>query len=196
MKRLMVLLSICLVSSLAVSPAQAHFKIKRPNNLKEKPLKVRQFFWHQNYKHAHKVIIRINKTTKDLKVVRSTQDAHREHRLVRVYRNHHWLMETAERHLQAIKREIKLSYRPPHYHEWMCIHSYEGAWDDPNAPYYGGLQMDIHFQRHYGYKLLTSKGTADNWTPLEQMWVAERAYKSGRGFNPWPNTARYCGLLN
>ena len=34
---------------------------------------------------------------------------------------------------------------------------------------------------------------ADHWTPIEQMWVAERAYRSGRGFYPWPNTARYCG---
>jgi hypothetical protein len=25
--------------------------------------------------------------------------------------------------------------------------------------------------------------------------VAERAYRSGRGFYPWPNTARACGLI-
>ncbi len=30
---------------------------------------------------------------------------------------------------------------------------------------------------------------------VEQMWVAERAHRSGRGFYPWPNTARYCGLI-
>ena len=30
---------------------------------------------------------------------------------------------------------------------------------------------------------------------VEQMWVAERAYRSGRGFYPWPNTARSCGLI-
>ena len=51
------------------------------------------------------------------------------------------------------------------------------------------------FQRLYGGHLLRRKGTADRWTPLEQMWVAERAYRSGRGFYPWPNTARYCGLI-
>jgi len=27
------------------------------------------------------------------------------------------------------------------------------------------------------------------------MWVAERAHRAGRGFTPWPNTARSCGLL-
>ena len=41
---------------------------------------------------------------------------------------------------------------------------------------------------------LRPKGTADHWSPLEQIWTAEKALKS-RGFWPWPNTARYCGLL-
>jgi hypothetical protein len=84
---------------------------------------------------------------------------------------------------------------PPHRSAWLCIHHYEGAWADPNAPYYGGLQMDISFQRRYGRDLLHRKGTANHWTPLEQMWVAERAHRSGRGYYPWPNTARYCGLI-
>jgi hypothetical protein len=84
---------------------------------------------------------------------------------------------------------------PPHRSAWRCIHRYEGSWTDGGGPYYGGLQMDIGFQQRYGHALLRTKGTADNWTPLEQMWVAERAYRSGRGFYPWPNTARYCGLI-
>ena len=78
---------------------------------------------------------------------------------------------------------------------WLCIHRYEGAWHRSNGPYYGGLQMDLGFQRTYGARLLRTKGTADHWTPLEQMWVAERAHRSGRGYYPWPNTARYCGLI-
>jgi hypothetical protein len=84
---------------------------------------------------------------------------------------------------------------PPHYNEWLCIHRYEGSWTDDGSPYYGGLQMDMDFMESYGADLLKSKGTANNWTPLEQMWVAEKAYQSGRGFYPWPNTARYCGLI-
>jgi hypothetical protein len=84
---------------------------------------------------------------------------------------------------------------PPRLAAWMCIQRHEGAWNDPNPPYYGGLQMDLSFQRTYGGHLLRRKGTADKWTPLEQMWVAERAHRSGRGFYPWPNTARSCGLL-
>jgi hypothetical protein len=85
--------------------------------------------------------------------------------------------------------------RPPHRAAWLCIKRHEGSWTDPNAPYYGGLQMDISFQRTYGRYLLRRKGTANRWTPAEQMWTAEKALRAGRGFYPWPNTARRCGLL-
>jgi hypothetical protein len=84
---------------------------------------------------------------------------------------------------------------PAHRRAWLCIHRYEGSWRDSGSPYYGGLQMDLGFQEHYGRVLLRAKGTADHWTPLEQMWIAEKAYRSGRGFYPWPNTARSCGLI-
>jgi hypothetical protein len=83
----------------------------------------------------------------------------------------------------------------PHRAAWLCIHRFEGSWTDPDPPYYGGLQMDVQFQRRYAPGLFRLKGTANHWTPLEQMWVAERAHRSGRGFYPWPNTARYCGLI-
>ena len=83
----------------------------------------------------------------------------------------------------------------PHKAAWLCIHHFEASWTDPNPPYYGGLQMDVQFQRTYAPGLFRVKGTADHWTPLEQMWVAERAHRAGRGFYPWPNTARYCGLI-
>jgi hypothetical protein len=86
-------------------------------------------------------------------------------------------------------------HNPPHKAAWLCIHRYEGPWRDPNAPYYGGLQMDLTFQRMYGLALLRRKGTADRWGALEQMWVAERALRAGRGFYPWPVTARRCGLI-
>jgi hypothetical protein len=99
----------------------------------------------------------------------------------------------AWKHVAA--RTRRQAQNPPHKRQWLCIHRYEGSWNDPHAPYYGGLQMDLTFQRTYGRHLLRRKGTADRWTPLEQMWVAERAHRSGRGFYPWPNTARYCGLI-
>jgi len=84
--------------------------------------------------------------------------------------------------------------RPPHLHQFLCIHHFEGSWTDTGAPYWGGLQMDRSFQASYGGWLYRTKGTANNWSPLEQIWTAERALHS-RGYWPWPNTARYCGLL-
>jgi hypothetical protein len=96
---------------------------------------------------------------------------------------------------QVAVKTRRRAQNPPHKRQWLCIHRFEGSWTDPNGPYYGGLQMDLGFQRRYGAHLLATKGTANNWTPLEQMWVAERAHRAGRGFYPWPNTARYCGLI-
>jgi hypothetical protein len=55
--------------------------------------------------------------------------------------------------------------------------------------------MDRGFMAGYAPGYLLRRGYADRWSPLEQMWVAERAYRSGRGFYAWPNTARYCGLI-
>ena len=86
------------------------------------------------------------------------------------------------------------AHHPPHRAAWLCLHRYEGNWTDTGAPYYGGLQMSLSFQERYGSSLYRHKGTADHWSPLEQMWTAENALKS-RGFWPWPNTARICGLL-
>jgi hypothetical protein len=79
---------------------------------------------------------------------------------------------------------------------FLCIHHYEGAWDSNTGNgYYGGLQMDITFQSVYGAEFLNRWGTADNWPPWAQIRAAVRAYQSGRGFYPWPNTARACGLI-
>jgi hypothetical protein len=104
-----------------------------------------------------------------------------------------------QQHLDAWRRLAARTKRraqnPPHKREWLCIHRFEGAWSDPGAPYYGGLQMDIVFQRQYGRFLLRRKGTADHWSPREQMWTAEKALRAGRGFYPWPLTARWCGLI-
>lgn len=92
-------------------------------------------------------------------------------------------------------RARKQAQNPPHKRALLCIHRYEATWNDPNPPYYGGLQMDRTFMKMYGARLLRMKGPASNWTPLEQLWVAERALRAGRGFYPWPRTARACGLI-
>lgn len=104
----------------------------------------------------------------------------------------------AEQYAQARRLHRQVQQRfdsPPDYSALMCIHHYEGSWTDSGAPYWGGLQMDLGFQSHYGGWLLRTKGTADHWTMWEQIWTAEKAIHSGRGFYPWPNTARFCGLI-
>jgi hypothetical protein len=89
----------------------------------------------------------------------------------------------------------RVASHPPHKAGWLCIHRYEGSWSDSSDPYWGGLQMDRGFMSAYAPGELLRRGWADRWTALEQMWVAERAHRSGRGYWPWPNTARVCGLI-
>ena len=79
--------------------------------------------------------------------------------------------------------------------ELMCIHRYEGKWaSNTGNGYYGGLQMNLKFQRTFGQAFLGLWGTADNWPVWAQVVVARRAYQNGLGFTPWPNTRRACGL--
>lgn len=81
------------------------------------------------------------------------------------------------------------------YNKWACIHRYEGAWNSNTGNgYYGGLQMDYGFMQTYGPEFLARWGTANNWPVWAQLKTAERAYAT-RGYGPWPNTARACGLL-
>lgn len=104
-----------------------------------------------------------------------------------------WVLRLWQKRATQAQQKVR---RVPHKAQWLCIHRGEGGWNAHSSNgYYGGLQMDISFQRSYGGSLLRIKGTADNWSPNEQMWVAERAFRSGRGFYPWPNTARACGLI-
>ncbi len=139
------------------------------------------------------------------KIIRYRQDAEWWARVMgttlrSVHRRHLSAAGPAGLRQQAIrwKRTAKLmrlrAQHPPHLADWLCIHRYEGSWTDTGAPYWGGLQMNLGFQRSYGGWLYRTKGTANHWTPLEQMWVAEKALKT-RGFGPWPNTARDCGLM-
>lgn len=110
-------------------------------------------------------------------------------------------------HPAAERRHARIAYRAqlerlvaPYRAALLCIARHEagpehGGWRaNTGNGYYGGLQMDRTFQRTYAPRLYATKGTADRWTPLEQLAAAARAIPS-RGFHPWPNTARRCGLL-
>lgn len=112
----------------------------------------------------------------------------------RLWKDGLWLRKYAKSHIR--NAQSRLVPPIPHYSSWMCIHHYEGSWTDSGDPYYGGLQMDRGFMLTYGRDMIARfHGFANVWPSWAQMVVAERAYSSGRGFNPWPNTAHYCGLL-
>jgi len=77
----------------------------------------------------------------------------------------------------------------------LCIHRFEGSWSAATGNgYFGGLQMDIGFQATYGGPLLQRLGPANHWPVEAQLAVGTIAYYAGRGFGPWPNTRRSCGL--
>jgi Transglycosylase-like domain len=108
-----------------------------------------------------------------------------------------WFRQALAWHTRLLARyRAKLAPVYTDLEAWLCIHRGEGAWtSNTGNGFYGGLQMDLGFQETYGPELLRAKGTADRWTPAEQIMVARRARDSGRGYGPWPNTARVCGLL-
>lgn len=140
----------------------------------------------------------IHKGRSELAFLRLHPEAGNRGSRARLYKHGVWLIRygtrARDRALAQQRRLTAYSATPPHYNEWMCIHRYEGSWSDAGAPYYGGLQMDWNFMSAYGASLLRAKGPANNWTPTEQMWVAERGLRA-QGWGAWPNTARMCGLL-
>jgi hypothetical protein len=77
---------------------------------------------------------------------------------------------------------------------FLCIHHHEGSWRDSGYPYWGGLQEDRNFMEAYGPEFLARWGTADHWPIWAQLLSGARAYASGRGFGPWPNTRIPCGV--
>ena len=107
-----------------------------------------------------------------------------------VYRRH----VMAQWRRRAIRARVR-AHNPPNERAWRCLQQHEGPWQDAWDPYWGGLQMDRAFMQAHAPRWLLRRGWANTWSPIEQMWVAERALRAGRGFYPWPNAARLCGLL-
>lgn len=108
-----------------------------------------------------------------------------------------WQERSAVAALEVARHALVRPEIPPSLRQsFMCIHRFEGDWaSDTGNGYYGGLQMDRRFQSLYGPDFVARWGTADNWPAWAQLQVALRAYRAGRGFYPWPNTARACGLI-
>ena len=109
-----------------------------------------------------------------------------------------WQVKAATMTLTVSRHATRLSLIAPRWltDAFTCIHHYEGAWNaNSGNGYYGGLQMSSGFMGRYGAEFVHRWGTADHWPAWAQIDAAVRAYRSGRGFWPWPNTARACGLL-
>lgn len=71
---------------------------------------------------------------------------------------------------------------------WNTVASCEsgGNWGiSTGNGYYGGLQMDVTFQRSHGGEFYARWGTANNWPAWAQMAAANDAYET-RGLAPWP----------
>ena len=176
-----------LALGLSAPPAEAHMLKCDPWG---KLTKAKHRCHQHQARHAHHALRFVSRA------YRQPQFRKHGHVLRVIVLNHRWLRRTMTRKIRTYRALQAVAARPPNYYAWLCIHSHEGAWNaNTGNGYFGGLQMDWSFMSSYGSSLLRSKGPAHNWTPLEQMWVAERAYRSGRGFYPWPNTARMCGLL-
>jgi hypothetical protein len=81
----------------------------------------------------------------------------------------------------------------------LCVHGYEASWTNPGvtwdgrrSKYYGGMQFDLLTWRANGG--LRFARYPHHATPREQLLVAYTTWKQ-RGWRPWPNTARRCGLI-
>jgi Transglycosylase-like domain len=180
--------------------AQAHFLYHH----KHMTLAQKISYFKRSVSHDQRAIIWLKNVRHQLHAKRQLESESQWHSAVRVRQAMKWHQAAKRWHTAQLQRfqekwrarhpRHTLSGSIPHLSAWLCIHRYEGSWTDGGSPYWGGLQMDLSFMSSYGGSLLKSKGTADNWTPTEQMLVAENAYRS-RGFSPWPNTARYCGLI-
>lgn len=114
---------------------------------------------------------------------------------------HRWLYSTAKAKYDRLYVP-KVPVISGNGGEFECIHGYEGAWNSNTGNgYYGGLQMDLGFQGTYGREFIAQWGTADNWPVWAQVVAARRARDGyggypARGYSPWPNTARACGMLS
>lgn len=111
----------------------------------------------------------------------------------------HARMGTTRSRARATRRNLRLLYTGLSQVGWLrsalCVHHFEGTWDDTRNPVDdGGMQMDQSFQQSYGPVFYQRWGRAYHWPVWAQLYTAYQGWKV-RGWYPWPNTARYCGLI-
>lgn len=117
----------------------------------------------------------------------------------------HRARKAAERRVNALRAhnrrlQRELAASGPSW-GWLaaadCIYREErGAdgWEtNTGNGYYGGLQADRSFQRTYGGTYYSRWGTANNWPWWAQLHMGFNGW-AARGWQPWPNTSKECGL--
>lgn len=106
-----------------------------------------------------------------------------------VRRSAKWLIRYGHKQLKIANARLL----PPHNEGWECIHRQEAAWNDANAPYYGGLQMSWNWMKS------VPGGDAGKLPAIQQKWIAERV-SARQGFtstwlhSQWPNTFPSCAI--
>lgn len=96
---------------------------------------------------------------------------------------------------QMLDRNWKACWRWYQVSGARCVADGEGAWSSATGNgYFGRFQADLNFQAAYGGNWLRRYGTANYWLPRYQTNMAWRGWNA-RGWQPWPNTARACGLI-
>jgi len=101
-----------------------------------------------------------------------------------------------EYRLMLLEGKAGKYYESPRGWVWDSVNSREcnDTWDcNTGNGYYGGLQMDLGFQRTYNPTALRIWGTANNWPQNAQELAADRAYDGyqgygARGLTPWPSS--------
>ena len=92
-------------------------------------------------------------------------------------------------------------YHSPNYKLWLSVNQNECSktWNcNTGNGYYGGLQMDVSFERTYNWTAYKLWGNANKWPKNSQMLAADRAYNGyhgagARGLTPWPSSRREFG---
>jgi hypothetical protein len=93
-----------------------------------------------------------------------------------------WRKNVARRWVRVAR--YRIGHPPlPHLRLWLCIHSGEGSWNDPDSghnSHFGGLQMTSPWGRGAYYVF-----RADWLSPYEQMRAAETGYRASGYSFPW-----------
>ena len=162
------------------SPSDDPAKRATSSRSEKCPAARRALRWYQ--RHEREWRVKMGAQGKPVKAARATAECPRLRYLAQRWRDK-----------ARAARARFASWHDATYEKWLCIHEHEGAWNDDDPPYWGGLQFSDWFQRHYGPEFFARWGTADRWPVWSQLVAAERAWRECVCFRQW-GTAWRCGL--